>query len=211
MYYFFDIRLELCIITTTLNQKKKVCMLEQKSLCSHILNYLSLNDVSLETSDCGFKPRFLNLTKNITTTTFINVLFGTKNLDKEKLYNLAALTSGLSVSLHENDNYKAYKNIIVTKEPAVAGQIISWCEEVLIVSNVYSDSCTVHSLNGQIYSNNFKFGYSGEPHFVLGFDSSILEVDEKDVFDNKNALKYNDEEMKKTIEMIEKEKNKLLT
>lgn len=141
------------------------------------------NEVSLDPkmNNESFKERMEKFISSPTTSNFQNLLLVSTSVNRETRDFLEA--DNLSTHFNEqyNGDFLPLKEITKSMDPANRGEVIMWCDEYHIVGDVYGDSAEVFNMDGSLESNNFKFGYQNEPHYVFGIKADMV----------KDTAKYN--------------------
>ncbi len=141
------------------------------------------NEVSLDPkmNNESFKERMEKFIFSPTTSNFQNLLLVSTSVNRETRDFLEADNLATHFNEQYNGDFLPLKEITKSMEPANRGEVIMWCDEYHIVGDVYGDSAEVFNMDGSLESNNFKFGYQNEPHYVFGIKADMV----------KDTAKYN--------------------
>jgi hypothetical protein len=144
------------------------------------------NEVSLDPkmNNETFAERMEKFIHSPTTSNFQNLLLVSTSVNRDT----RDLLEADNLSTHFNERYNGdflpLNEITKSMEPANKGEVIMWCDEYYIVGDVHGDSAEVLNMDGSLESNNFKFGYENEPHYVFGIKADMVEDTTKyDLYD----------------------------
>ncbi len=134
------------------------------------------NEVSLDPkmNNESFKERMEKFISSPTTSNFQNLLLVSTSVNRETRDFLEA--DNLSTHFNElyNGDFLPLKEISKSTDPANKGEVIMWCDEYYIVGDVHGNSAEVFNMDGTLESNDFKFGYQNEPHYVFGIKEDMV-------------------------------------
>lgn len=134
------------------------------------------NEVSLDPkmNNESFKERMEKFIFSPTTSNFQNLLLVSTSVNRETRDFLEADNLATHFNEKYNGDFLPLKEITKSMEPANRGEVIMWCDEYYIVGDVYGNSAEVLNMDGSVESNNFKFGYENEPHYVFGVKEDMV-------------------------------------
>lgn len=107
-------------------------------------------------------PTITNLNNLIMSANSFNDEFGKNRKDE-----LSALTSAHYIRDNFDNVYSILANPIMTKSAANDGEVISWCDDTLVVENSNDNRCQTRTLTGSPEHSRFYFGFEDTPHFVI--------------------------------------------
>ena len=179
-----------------------------KDFLTTIESYVDSVSLNPKDNNESFSKRLDNFKISPTTTNFYNLLMASTSIEIEKRHFMVADTISINISEDNKVDFLPLSSIEKSSDPAKTGEIILWCAQPYIVGKVNGDSAEVFDFDGLLESNDFKFNYENEPHYIIGIKESLVEdVSKYEIYETPDVQP--DLFAKKLKEILEKSENEV--